>query len=72
MKALLISLITENIYMTVLPLGAAYVSASVMNAGHDVEMLSLRSGEANHVDELKDWLKETVLKWCKDRPTWMT
>jgi hypothetical protein len=42
MKTLLISVITEDLFMTVLPVGAAYVCAAARNAGHDVKMLSLR------------------------------
>ena len=45
MKVLLLSVITENLFMTVLPLGAAYVAAAARDAGHDVKMLSLRSSE---------------------------
>jgi radical SAM superfamily enzyme YgiQ (UPF0313 family) len=54
MKVLLISVITENLYMTVLPLGAAYVAAAAQDAGHDVKMLSLRSGEDDYLKILKN------------------
>ena len=53
MKVLLISIITENIYMTVLPLGVAYVAAASQDAGHDVKMLSLRSGADDYLEILK-------------------
>jgi len=54
MKVLLISVITENLYMTVLPLGAAYIAAAAQDAGHDVKMLSLRSGEDDYLEILKN------------------
>ena len=53
MKVLLISVITENLFMTVLPLGPAYVGASAGNAGHDVKMVSLRSAADNYLDILE-------------------
>ena len=53
MKVLLVSVITEDIFMTVLPLGPAYVGAAAGNAGHDVKMLSLRSAESNFLEILK-------------------
>ena len=62
MKVLLISVITENLYMTVLPLGAAYVAASAMNAGHEVEMLSLRSGDG----EYNEILEKTISRLKPD------
>lgn len=52
MKVLFVSVITENIYMTVLPLGVAYVAAATRDAGHDVKMLSLRSGASDYLEIL--------------------
>jgi len=53
MKVLLISVITENLFMTVLPLGPAYVAAAVRDAGHDIKMLNLRSGEDDYLKILE-------------------
>jgi radical SAM superfamily enzyme YgiQ (UPF0313 family) len=53
MRVLLISVITENLYMTVLPLGAAYIAAAARDAGHDVKMLSLRSRNDDYLEILK-------------------
>lgn len=53
MKVLLISVITENLFMTVLPLGPAYVATSASNAGHDVKMVSVRSAAENFLEILK-------------------
>jgi radical SAM superfamily enzyme YgiQ (UPF0313 family) len=58
MRVLLISVITENLYMTVLPLGPAYVAAAARDAGHDVRMLSLRSGRDDYPETLKSVLEE--------------
>ena len=52
MKVLFVSVITENIYMTVLPLGVAYVAAATRESGHDVKMLSLRSGASDYLEIL--------------------
>jgi radical SAM superfamily enzyme YgiQ (UPF0313 family) len=49
----LISVITENLFMTVLPLGSAYVAAAARDAGHDVKMLSLRSGGDDYLEILE-------------------
>ncbi len=54
MKVLLLSVITENLFMTVLPLGAAYVAAAARDAGHDVEMLNLKSGKNDYLEILKN------------------
>ena len=53
MKVLLVSVITEDLFMTVLPLGPAYVGAAASNAGHDVKMLSLRSAESDFLETVK-------------------
>ena len=53
MKTLLISVITEDLFMTVLPVGAAYVCAAARNAGHDVKMLSLRSAAKDFLEILE-------------------
>ena len=54
MKVLLLSVITENLFMKVLPLGAAYVAAAARDAGHDVKMLSLRSEGDDYLEILKN------------------
>ena len=53
MKVLLVSVITENLFMTVLPLGPACVGAAAQNVGHEVKMLSLRSASDNFLDVLE-------------------
>ena len=58
MKTLLISVITEDLFMTVLPVGAAYVCAAARNAGHDVKMLSLRSVGKTF---LKFWRRKSAI-----------
>jgi radical SAM superfamily enzyme YgiQ (UPF0313 family) len=58
MRVLLISVITENLYMTVLPLGPAYVAAAAANAGHDVKMLNLSSGSDNFQEILEKEIRE--------------
>ena len=58
MKVLLLSVITENLFMTVLPLGPAYVAAAAERAGHDVRMISLRSASDDFLDVLKLELKD--------------
>ena len=44
MKALLVSVETERLNMTVLPLGLGLVTAVARRAGHDVELLNVRAG----------------------------
>ncbi len=58
MRVLLISVITENLFMTVLPLGPAYVAAAARDAGHEVHLLSLRSGRNDYLDILRSTVEE--------------
>ncbi|MFO7964939.1 MAG: radical SAM protein [Desulfobacterales bacterium] len=58
MRVLLVSVITENIHMTVLPLGTAAVAAAAREAGHTVRMLSLRSGREDYPDMLRGAIME--------------
>ena len=44
MKALLVSVETERLGTTVLPLGLGLVTAAARRAGHDVELLNVRAG----------------------------
>lgn len=53
MKVLLISVITESLFMTVLPLGTAYVAAAARDAGHKVKMLGLKSESDDYLEILK-------------------
>ena len=57
MKVLIISVITENLNMEVLPLGAAFVAAAVRTAGHEVEMLSVRTSEADYLAGMENRIK---------------
>ena len=45
MRALLVSVETERLNMTVLPLGLGMVAAAARRAGHDVELLNVRAGD---------------------------
>lgn len=61
MKILLISANTEQINMTVLPLGMACVGAAVQNAGHEVKILNLMM-----VRDIRGLLREDISGFTPD------
>jgi len=61
MKILLISANTEQINMPVLPLGMAYVGATVQNAGHEVKILNLMMAP-----DIRRLLREAISGYSPD------